>query len=110
MPYDEKCTCCRCTEERSRRLLNPYDPKVTVEQLRHEQHAIAVTTARTAERHARFERAYMAALGGYCSRPYYDAPDGQRQELNPSRCACIDALETVRQWDEMISQLDGEEG
>ena len=65
---------------------------------------------RTAERRARFERAYMAALGGYCSRPYYDAPDGQRQELNPSRCARIDALETVRQWDAMMAELDGEEG
>ena len=62
---------------------------------------------RTAERHARFERAYMAALTGYCSRPYYDAPDGQRQELNPSRCARIDAFETVRQWDSMMAQLDG---
>ena len=110
MPYDEKCTCCRCTEERSRRLLNPYDPKVTVDQLRDEQHAIAVTDARTAERRARFEKAYMAALGGYCAMGSVTHENGQVEHAQPAAWAKYVAIETVRQWDEMMAELDGEEG
>jgi len=58
--------------------------------------------ARTAERRARFERAYMAALTGQCY--------GRPNEQSIVEAARAIALETVHQWDAMISQLDGEEG
>ena len=63
-----------------------------------------------AERRARFERAYMAALGGYCAHPYIKYPSGEIQIIHPHEEAHKDALATVRQWDAMMAELDGEEG
>jgi len=56
-----------------------------------------------AERRARFERAYLAALSGVCTGIDLSAAEHVR-------FASADALETVRQWDEMMAELDGEEG
>ena len=60
-------------------------------------------TARTAERRARFERAYMAALMGLCA-------GGEFGVAPTVTNASAFALETVRQWDAMMAELDGEEG
>ena len=62
--------------------------------------------ARTAERRARFERAYMAALSGLM--PLATEVDCGIPGL--VRDAGMAALETVRQWDAMMAELDGEEG
>lgn len=56
-----------------------------------------------AERRARFERAYMAALGGLCA--------GGEFGVAPTVAnASGFALETVRQWDAMMAELDGGDG
>lgn len=49
------------------------------------------------ERRARFERAYMAALGGVCA---------DTNVANPVKDAHALALETVRQWDAMMAELE----
>ena len=62
--------------------------------------------ARTAERRARFERAYMAALGGFCAAQ----PISGVIDFDPIDNSKYYAFETVRQWDAMMAELDGEEG
>ena len=82
-------------------MLSPDDTEVGGEQL---SRAIAVAARRTAERRARFERAYMAALSGYC------ASGNAENEYTAVTFSRETALETVRQWDAMMAELDGEEG
>ena len=56
----------------------------------------------TAERRALYREAYMAAITGQCyGRPNEESIVGAAREI---------ALETVRQWDAMMAELDREEG
>lgn len=88
-----RCKCCPC-------YLMQHEHEVCNTCLRTRRQCVS---DRTAERHARFERAYMAALMGLCA--------GGEFGVAPTVAnASGFALETVRQWDAMISQLDGEEG
>lgn len=69
------------------------------------QQCIDKKEARTAERRARFERAYMAVLP-ITTQFYLREQRFQAARMDAHRIA----LEIVRQWDAMMAELDGEEG
>jgi len=98
MPYDVNCTCCKCTEERERRALNPYDPKVTVEQLNAEQHETSQRLNTETKLRAVWERAYFAAL-------FQASPSGWTHGDIIESARCI-ANATISAWPAMTAERD----
>lgn len=91
-----RCKCCPC-------YLMQHEHEVCDTCLKARRQCVADSTA---ERRALYRDAYMAALGGYCANPVRHHCGGEAYEIDPDIEAHKAALETVRQWDAMIAELE----